>query len=122
MHGTTDLHIDVAVATPTAQEYINHAEHPSASEAGAAALLRRKAKIAHYRAAAPHLQDHGLLAFTMEATGRFDLKATDFLENLKGTRRAGDLITYFRTEVAVILATFNGKMIQEGRRQLYNRA
>jgi hypothetical protein len=106
-------YIDVAVANPSSQSYLNMG---SASTADVASKHKEQAKSRHYEVLGNAVQTGRFIPFALEATGRLGPAAVRFIERMAGLR--SDLKNRLIDQINVVMAHFNGQLISNRRDQL----
>jgi hypothetical protein len=109
-----NLHyIDVTVANPAAQSYLDKG---SAATADVASKFKEQAKVRRYSVLGNAVQTGRFIPFAVEATGRLGPAAAQFLQRMAGPRH--DLRNRFIDQMNVIIAHHNGQLIAKRRREL----
>jgi hypothetical protein len=106
-------YIDVAVANPSSQTYLNLG---SATTADVATKHKEQAKSRHYEVLGNAVQTGRFIPFALEATGRLGPAAVRFIERMAGLRY--DLKNKLIDQINVVMAHFNGQLIFNRREQL----
>jgi hypothetical protein len=106
-------YIDVSVANPASQSYLNLG---SATTADVASKHREQSKTRHYEVLGNAVQTGRFIPFALEATGRLGPAAVRFIERMAGIRH--DLKNRLIDQINVVMAHFNGQLIFNRREQL----
>jgi hypothetical protein len=106
-------YIDVTVANPASQSYLNLG---SAVSADVASKRKEQEKIRHYGVLGNAVQTGRFIPFAVEATGRLGPAAVQFLQRMAGPRH--DLRNRFIDQMNVIMAHHNGQLIANRRVEL----
>jgi hypothetical protein len=106
-------YIDVTVANPASQSYLNMG---SATTADVASKFKEQAKSRHYEVLGNAVQTGRFIPFALEATGRLGPAAVRFIERMAGLRY--DLKNRLIDQINVVIAHFNGQLIFNRREQL----
>jgi hypothetical protein len=106
-------YIDVTVANPSSQSYLNMG---SATTADVASKHKEQAKTRHYEVLGNAVQTGRFIPFALEATGRLGPAAIRFIERMAGLRH--DLKNRLIDQINVVMAHYNGQLISNRRDQL----
>jgi hypothetical protein len=106
-------YIDVTVANPASQSYLDMG---STTTADVASKHREQAKSRHYAVLGNAVQTGRFIPFALEATGRLGPAAVRFIERMAGLRH--DLKNRLIDQINVVMAHFNGQLIFNRRDQL----
>jgi hypothetical protein len=106
-------YIDVTVANPSSQRYLDMG---SADTADVASKFKEQEKIRHYSVLGDAVQTGRFIPFAVEATGRLGPAAVQFLHQMAGHRH--DLRNRFIDQMNVIIAHHNGQLIANRRQEL----
>jgi hypothetical protein len=106
-------YIDVTVANPASQSYLNMG---STTTADVASKHKEQSKTRHYAVLGNAVQTGRFIPFALEATGRLGPAAIRFIERLAGLRH--DLRNRLIDQINVVMAHFNGQLIFNRREQL----
>jgi hypothetical protein len=108
-------YIDLVVAEPTSQTYLNNRDLSSITHPRAAAILTERRKQAEYAAAA---QDIDVEPFAVESTGRLGPSAQALLTKLCAGEDKAQALRDFLFELSFILAAAKGRLLSACRSRL----
>jgi len=106
--------IEISIANPSAAKYTDNTRNSSITKSGGAATAAESRRTLDYTSRIPGFQVQTLVPFIIESTGQLGPKAKLFIDTMftdTNTRSA------LMTEISVIIAAFNGKMLHLARRR-----
>ena len=106
--------IEISVACPSAASYIENARSSSITTVGGAAMAAEERKTQQYIREIQGFQVQTLVPFIVESTGQLGPKAKLFIDTMFADTNTRSAIM---TEISVIIAAFNGKMLHLARRR-----